>query len=144
MLDLSVRNTMANIHNDRPTYLSNVLTNYRKVNKLSQEDVARHLGITRSAYAYYELGRTEPSNENLRILAKLYSAPIEDFFPPDKNSSMNFSDNSTDMFENSAIPARMGALSDDERKLIALFRVADLPQKRKIIEDIQAALQEKK
>ena len=135
---------MANNQNDRPTYLSQVLTNYRKINKLSQEDVAQHLGITRSAYAYYELGRTEPSNENLRILAKLYSAPIEDFFPPDRESSMRFSDSSRDIFKDASVPAHMGALSEDEKKLILLFRVAEVPQKRKILDLIQAILKGRK
>ena len=135
---------MANYQSDRPTYLAQVLTNYRTINKLSQEDVANHLGITRSAYAYYELGRTEPSNDNLRVLAKLYSAPIEDFFPPEKDHPMQFRDRTNEMFNNSEIPARMGALSEDERKLITLFRLADTQGKMKIIKEISKNTNPKK
>lgn len=135
---------MANYQSDRPTYLAQVLTNYRTINKLSQEEVAAHLGITRSAYAYYELGRTEPSNDNLRILAKLYSAPIEDFFPPDKEPSLQFQDCAKELFKNNSVPSRMGALSEDERKLIAIFRLAGTPEKRKIIQEISKNLKKDK
>ena len=134
---------MAKYQVDRPTYLAQVLTNYRTINKLSQEEVATHLGITRSAYAYYELGRTEPSTENLSLLAKLYSAPIEDFFPPEKEHSMQFHDKTKEMFKSSAVPARMGALSEDERKLIALFRLADTSGKVKILKDISKNIKQK-
>ena len=134
---------MAKYQVDRPTYLAQVLTNYRTINKLSQEEVAAHLGITRSAYAYYELGRTEPSTENLSLLAKLYSAPIEDFFPPEKEHALQFRDKTKEMFKSSAVPARMGALSEDERKLIALFRLADTSGKVKILKDISKNIKQK-
>lgn len=134
---------MAKYQVDRPTYLAQVLTNYRTINKLSQEEVAAHLGITRSAYAYYELGKTEPSTENLSLLAKLYSAPIEDFFPPEKEHALQFRDKIKEMFKSSAVPARMGALSEDERKLIALFRLADTSGKVKILKDISKNIKQK-
>ena len=135
---------MANNSSDRPTYLSQVLTHYRTVNKLSQAEVAEHLGITRSAYAYYEIGRTEPSNDNLRLLAKLYSAPIEDFVPPDKEAGVNLADSASKLFGgDDTAPARMGELSSTERKLIALFRLANTGQKRSIVEIIQKVLLKK-
>lgn len=45
-----------------------------------QEEVARLLGVSRSAYTYYENAITLPSVFKLRLLAKMYDLPMEDFF----------------------------------------------------------------
>jgi len=44
---------------------------------LSQEQVATVLNIDRSAYAYYEHGRSSPSNRNLVTLAKIYGVSTD-------------------------------------------------------------------
>lgn len=67
---------------ERPTYLANVLTTLREVNEFSQADVAKRIGITRSAYSYYELGKSEPNSETLSLLSRMYAVPIETFFRP--------------------------------------------------------------
>jgi transcriptional regulator with XRE-family HTH domain len=42
-----------------------------------QKDVAEKLGITESAYGYYEQGRREPSNESLQQLAQIFNVTVD-------------------------------------------------------------------
>lgn len=121
----------------KPTYLSRILTEYRKANGFKQELVAQRIGITRSAYAYYESGKSEPNTATLRTLAKLYGAPIEDFFPPE-NDSLSFWDSGTSRNNSlSSTPAYVGKLTEDERKLIAIFRTTSPEHQKEIIEEIE-------
>lgn len=53
------------------------LLEQRKLNKLTQTDVARHLGISQPSYIRYEQGRAEPSYENLVKLADLFDVSID-------------------------------------------------------------------
>lgn len=46
---------------------------------LSQQKVANELGITRSTYTYYELGKTLPNIFTLRMLAEIFHISLEDF-----------------------------------------------------------------
>ena len=66
----------------RPTYLAYMLTSLRQQYKYSQEEIAKRLGITRSAYSYYELGKSEPNLESMKTLAQLYRLRIDDLVMP--------------------------------------------------------------
>lgn len=46
---------------------------------LSQQEVADALGIIRSTYAYYEVGRTHPKLYTLCRLARFYSLSLDEF-----------------------------------------------------------------
>ncbi|KHD85661.1 transcriptional regulator [Heyndrickxia ginsengihumi] len=47
------------------------LSHRRKQLKLSQEDMADKLGITRQGYGHYETGRNQPDNETLIKIAQI-------------------------------------------------------------------------
>lgn len=47
------------------------LKKYRKLSGFRQDDIAKIIGLDRSAYAYYESGKTEPSIDNLKKIAKM-------------------------------------------------------------------------
>ncbi|MED4569644.1 helix-turn-helix domain-containing protein [Brevibacillus agri] len=49
----------------------------RTKHKLRQKDVANKLGITESAYGYYEQGRREPSHETLQQLATMFDVTVD-------------------------------------------------------------------
>ena len=122
--------------NEQPK-LSEVLLKYRELNHFTQQFVADKIGITRSAYTYYETGKTEPSMETLQRLQKLLGIPTEAFFPPEKRrGQLIFSDSSKprhiSSFEAEVIlPRTMGELTKDERELIANYRLADATNKRR-------------
>lgn len=54
-----------------------ILRELRKQNKLSQSEVAEKLGITASAYGFYEQGKTVPNAEVLNVLADLYDVSTD-------------------------------------------------------------------
>lgn len=49
----------------------------RNLNKLSQEEVANKIGISRQAYAKWENGSTTPDIEKCSKIAKLYNTTID-------------------------------------------------------------------
>lgn len=53
--------------------ISETLKKYRTLNNLSQAEVAKHLGISASAYNHYENGNREPNIDILSKLAKFYN-----------------------------------------------------------------------
>lgn len=56
---------------------SYVLRKLREEKGLSQKDIAEHLGITRQAVAFYELGKREPDYQILRKLADYFGVSID-------------------------------------------------------------------
>lgn len=57
--------------------LAERLVKLRKAKGLTQNDVAGHLGISRGAYANYELGTREPDTDTLIKLAELYGVTVD-------------------------------------------------------------------
>ncbi len=53
------------------------LIEQRKLNKLTQRDVATHLGISQPSYIRYENGGAEPTLANLAKLADLFDVSAD-------------------------------------------------------------------
>lgn len=51
---------------------------YRKLNNLTQAEVANLLGITTGAYYQYEAEKTEPSIRTLKELSKIFHTSIDE------------------------------------------------------------------
>lgn len=49
----------------------------RKENKLSQEDLAEKVGVTRQTISNWELGETEPTPKQLKVLSKTFNVSID-------------------------------------------------------------------
>ena len=58
-------------------YFSERLKNLRKTRMIPQKDIAEYLGISVSAYQYYEAGKNEPSIARLIMLADLFNVSID-------------------------------------------------------------------
>lgn len=56
--------------------LKDRLRELRKKNKLSQKDLGNFLGISESAYGYYEQGRNEPSLDSIKKIAEKYDVTV--------------------------------------------------------------------
>ena len=61
----------------RKAMTAQALREFRKLNKLSQKEVAAHLNIPATTYNTYESGRTEPPIEILVRLSYLYNVPVD-------------------------------------------------------------------
>ena len=54
------------------------LSELRRMNKFSQEEVAEKIGVTRQAVAKWENGETVPDIANCEALARLYDVTLDD------------------------------------------------------------------
>lgn len=53
------------------------LRNLRTARNMSQEQVARHIGLTRSAYSHYEINNRQPVYTTLLKLAVLFDVSVD-------------------------------------------------------------------
>jgi len=67
------------------------LLQLRKLNNLTQEDVAEKVGVSRQAVAKWESGETMPDLEKSRLLAETFGVSLDDLanFEPDKNLNVS-------------------------------------------------------
>ena len=65
----------------------NNLIQMRKMRKMTQEDVAEKVGVTRQAVAKWESGETLPDLDKCRILAELFGVSLDDLanYEPEQN-----------------------------------------------------------
>ena len=64
---------------------------------LTQQQVAEALGIDRSTYAYYELGRTTPDLDKIDKLQRLYQVQYQDLIEYDEEENqMQLRDSGSD------------------------------------------------
>ncbi|MBN3527531.1 helix-turn-helix domain-containing protein [Paenibacillus apiarius] len=49
----------------------------RLARNMSQQEVARHIGVTRSAYSHYEINNRQPVYSTLNKLALFFDVPID-------------------------------------------------------------------
>lgn len=66
-------------------FISSNLKILRKFRKMSQEDVAQALGLTRSSYSGYENGVAEPGIENLIKMSAFFKVSLDDLLTKDLN-----------------------------------------------------------
>ena len=59
---------------------SDTLVRLRKQDKLTQEEAARRMGITRSALAMYETGKREPDFETMELIADFYNVNMDTLY----------------------------------------------------------------
>lgn len=62
--------------------ISDQIKYYRNMLRLSQDFMAKRIGVSRSAYTKMENGSPDFSAGHLRILANLFKVSVEDFFKP--------------------------------------------------------------
>lgn len=67
------------------------LIQLRKYKRLTQEELAEKVGITRQAVAKWEAGETMPDLEKSRILAEIFEVSLDDLanFEPEKNMGLH-------------------------------------------------------
>lgn len=65
------------IEGDVRNLLSEKITKLRKGRKLTQQQVAKSLELTRSAYSQYELGTRNPDHDILNKIADFYDVSID-------------------------------------------------------------------
>ncbi len=87
--------------------------------ELTQKQIAEVLNIDRSTYSYYETGKSIPSVETLKKLAKIFNITIDTLLGYESNSSEVFKDDS-----NIYLQPRdsFALLSEEEQSIIMKYR----------------------
>ena len=62
------------------------IVKYRRKNKLSQEQLAEKIGVTRQTISNWELNETSPNPEQLKILSKALKVSIDELLDNDISS----------------------------------------------------------
>ena len=88
----------------------------------SDSDIANELGISRSTYTYYELGKTMPDIVTLVALAQIYKIPPECFLHPEEFTDLKTARRRAPK-KVSVDPKNIGELSPEERQIIAEYRL---------------------
>lgn len=65
------------------------LIELRKINNLSQEDIAEKIGVSRQTLSKYETGESLPDIERCKQLAELFGVTMDDLISYEKNDSDN-------------------------------------------------------
>ena len=65
------------------------LIQLRKINNLSQEDIAEKIGVSRQTLSKYETGESLPDIDRCKQLAELFGVAVDDLISYDKNDSDN-------------------------------------------------------
>ncbi len=112
--------------------LAESLKRIRKQYKMTQEDVAKLLGISRSGYTYYETGKTVPSVEVLQKLSAIYSTSIDVIVGNSirGNIDSRYYNDILSVSEGNADP--LIYMKKDEQALIMAFRLLPEEEKSKL------------
>lgn len=118
------------------------LKKYRKLSGFRQGDVAEILGVDRSAYTYYENGKTEPNIESIQKIASMFRVDVNMLFgyEPEENTSPAVSaqlhnDSHFDYENNASTEELLGRCSAEERLLIAYYRICN--DKKEVLEAVR-------
>ena len=118
------------------------LKKYRKLCGFRQDDVAKVIGVDRSAYTYYENGKTEPNVENLKKIAAMFGVDmnallgydVPEIEAPVTSLKVN-NDNVFTYESNMSTEESLGKCSVEERMLVAYYRVCN--DKEKVLETVR-------
>ena len=65
------------------------LMELRKLNNLSQEEIAEKIGVSRQTLSKYETGESLPDIERCKMLADIFGVTMDDLISYEKNDSDN-------------------------------------------------------
>ncbi len=108
--------------------LSQKLKNYRNRTGLTQEQFASQIGITRSAYAYYEIGKTKPKLSILKKIAQFYDLSVDDFLE-DNNDVYDLAQREPELVPEWDIDDTFNQLTNFEKSVICKVRKMSMHEK---------------
>ncbi len=116
------------------SFLGATLKYFRKKSGLTQAQLSKTLGITRSSYAYYESGKSTPKLEVLQKLAALYNVTLETIvegkITPTLEQDPEF------FYELHGFDDKFYDLTDVEKAVILKLRIMSREKRKDILEEI--------
>lgn len=110
------------------------LKKYRKKAGLTQYELSNVIGVKRSAYAYYEIGKTEPSVAILKKLATIYRISVDELVKDGDNIQSEVNVSSPGPFPD--FDDKFYDLTDIEKQIVVKLRVMSRDERNKIIDEI--------
>lgn len=105
----------------------------RKKQNYTQQQVADILGIDRSTYSFYEIGKTRPKLEILKALAKIFKVSVDELLD-DEVSENDSLVSSPKLFNTPQFDDKLNDLSDFEKLVVFKTRLMSASQKSKLLE----------
>ena len=93
---------------------------------LTQEELARQLGVSKSALCMYERGEREPRRETLLAIARLFGVDLSELFGLPRTAHLD---------RIPAPPDAALALSPDERLLLELYRALESGERASLLRE---------
>lgn len=116
--------------------LKDKLKEYRELCDFSQQQVADCLNIHRSTYSYYELGKTEPSLDNILTISRLFGVSLNDLLevPTAPHKAMRDAGGyGAGGRLDETVGTKVGDLSKDEQVLVMRFRLLTEKQRKDLL-----------
>lgn len=109
------------------------LKDFRKAAHLTQQQVSDTIGVKRSAYAYYEIGKSTPKLNILKKLADLYGVTIDELLENSEIASVAQSDE-PDFVTGWSTTDKFNDLSAFEQSVLLKIRLMSKEQKAQLME----------
>lgn len=116
--------------------LGEKLLSLRKEMKMTQDDVAKILGMSRTSFSKYENGNSAPPLQVLRKIAAIYNVGLE-YLIFDENTSIRLNDSQSEDENTSSVPvSKITELRPVEKQIIGKYRILTDEEKKKLVEKL--------
>ena len=116
--------------------LGEKLLRLRKEMKMTQDDVAKILGMSRTSFSKYENGNSAPPLQVLRKSAAIYNVGLE-YLIFDENTSIRLNDSQSEDENTSSVPvSKITELRPVEKQIIGKYRILTDEEKKLLLEKL--------
>lgn len=116
--------------------LGEKLLRLRKEMKMTQDDVAKILGMSRTSFSKYENGNSTPPLQVLRKIAAIYNVGLE-YLIFDENTSIRLNDSQSEDENTSSVPvSKITELRPVEKQIIGKYRILTDEEKKLLLEKL--------
>ena len=116
--------------------LGEKLLRLRKEMKMTQDDVAKILGMSRTSFSKYENGNSAPPLQVLRKIAAIYNVGLE-YIIFDENTSIRLNDSQSEDENTSSVPvSKITELRPVEKQIIGKYRILTDEEKKLFLEKL--------
>ena len=104
--------------------------------KMTQDDVAKILGMSRTSFSKYENGNSAPPLQVLRKIAAIYNVGLE-YLIFDENTSIRLNDSQSEDENTSSVPvSKITELRPVEKQIIGKYRILTDEEKKLLLEKL--------
>lgn len=104
---------------DLALYIGNKIRYFRKINKLTQDELGVIIGVKKATVSHYENGIRTPDQDKLFELAETFNISIDELFPPREYSGI------LSLYDQLEPPRQQKVYNYAERELEDQYRLAE-------------------